>query len=254
MTPVVRILKKPIALQLLAVLIGAGIWEFVGQLRISFLFPPLSGVIQALVELVTGDDLIGALAYSLTSFLIGYGICLVVGIVLGVAMGVSRSVRLVFGTYLELLMSIPPIAFVPLILIWLGPSRPAQVIVIVTFSLPALVVNIEKGIRTVEPGFIEMARSFGYSGLHLIRSVVFPGGLPLILAGIRISTARAVKGMVTAEVLIAATGLGGMLDVYGDRLDGAKVYAIIVALLIVAVALSEAVRRSEKRLLRWQDT
>jgi len=250
----VRFLGRPVVLQVTAVLLGLALWEVVGRLRLSFLFPPLSEVLTALVDLIAHEDLLAELGYSLVSFSIGYAICLVLGIVVGVAMGMSRSVRLVLGTYLELLMSIPPIAFVPLILIWLGPSRPAQVIVIVTFALPGLAVNVEKGIRTVEPGLTEMARSFRYTGFPLIRSVIFPGGLPLILAGIRISTARAVKGMVTAEVLIAATGLGGMLDLYGDRLDGAKVYAIVFALLVVAVSLSEIVRRGEKRLLHWQDT
>jgi NitT/TauT family transport system permease protein len=209
-------------------------------------------VLDTLFEMA-GDQLPAALADSALTFAIGLVISLVAGLSLGVAMGLSRLVRAFATTYVELLMTIPPVAFIPLLLLWFGTDRPSGVVIVVTFTLPGLIVNTERAIRTVDPARVEMARSFGVDGLRLLRLVLIPSGMPLILAGIRIAAARAVKGAITGEMLIAVAGIGGELKLYGDRLDGPRVYALVLSILVMAIVLTEGVRLAERNLLRWQE-
>ncbi|MGH3401960.1 MAG: ABC transporter permease [Streptosporangiaceae bacterium] len=239
-------------LQIVSLVIGAALWELLGGMKVSILFPPFSKVVSALWNLLDSGQLTAPLEDSFKTFGIGLGISLGAGLIVGLAMGVNKNVRAVLGTYINLVMAIPPVAFIPLLLIWIGPGDEVQIFVILTFTLPGLVVNTERAIATVDENHVAMARSFGVRGVRLLCSVMIPDGLSLILAGIRISISRAVKGMIIAEVLIAATGLGGLLQNYGAGLEAANVFAIILTIVVIAIVLSELIRLVERSLLRWQ--
>lgn len=248
-----RALRPSAYAGLLSLLAGVAVWELLGRLQLSFFLPPASEVADTLVDMVGRDQLVSALGDSAVTFVIGLAISLAIGLSLGMAMGLSRLVRTFATTYVELLMTIPPVAFIPLLLLWFGTDRTSGVVIVVTFTLPGLVVNTERAIRTVDPARVEMARSFGIDGLRLLRLVLIRDGMLLILAGIRIATARAVKGTITGEMLIAVAGIGGQLKLYGDRLDGPHVYALVVSILVIAIVLTEGVRLAERHLLRWQE-
>jgi NitT/TauT family transport system permease protein len=240
------------ALQVTGLAIGVMVWEVVGRLELSFMIPPFTAVLTALGDLLVTGTLLPALGGALQSFAMGLGISLLVGAALGVAMGWNVVAKAVLGPYLDLFMSLPTVAFVPLLFVWLGTGLPILVATVVMYALPTVAINVESAMRTASEEWVSMARSFGVGPRTMVYRVLVPAGLPLILAGLRVATSRALKGMVTGQVLVSASGLGALLTAYSRRFDAPRMYALIFFLIAMSLALTGLVRWAERRFLAWQ--
>lgn len=240
------------AAQVAGLVIGVAIWELVGRLELSFMIPSFTAVVEALVDLLVTGTLFPALGGAMQSFAIGLGVSLVVGAILGIAMGRNPVAKAVLGPYLDLFMSLPTVAFIPLLFVWLGTGLPILVVTVVMYTLPGVAINVESSMRTANEDWISMARSFGVGPRRMVSWVLIPAGLPLILAGVRVATSRALKGMVTGQVLVSASGLGALLTAYSRRFDAPRMYALIFFLIAISLALTGLVRWAERRFLAWQ--
>lgn len=232
---------------------GILIWEAVGWLLGLPWLPPFSRVIGALAELVSRGSILGNLVISLQALGIGFGLALVVGLVLGVLMGRYDLVNRTLDVYVYGLFVSPSLIFAPIFFAIFGLSDGTRVAVIFTYSVFIIIINTRAGIRTVDPRLIEMARSFGASERHLIFRVLVPGALPLVFAGIRLGAGRAVKGMINGEMLIALVGLGGLARKYGGQFDTASILAIALVVALVALVVNLGVQAADNRMTRWAD-
>jgi NitT/TauT family transport system permease protein len=229
---------------------GAIAWEVVGGLELSLIFPPLSDVLSTVYDVWTSDRFREALGETLTSLAIGWPLSVGLGIVVGVLMGRFKVVEWALDIYVNIFLSIPLIALIPIILLLFGLGRPSIVVVVFLATFFQVVINTSSGIRAVSSQYEEMARSFGSNEFQKMVRITIPGALPLMLTGVRIATGRCVRSVIFAEQLISVIGLGGLLQSYGGALRVEETWALIIAIAILGLGGMEAIRYVEGLMLR----
>jgi NitT/TauT family transport system permease protein len=234
--------------------IGAFMWELAGRCTGWRFLPPLSRVLRAEIELFASGQIISHLSASILGLLVGYTMAVVFGITLGALMGRYRTVEFVLAPYLNAFLATPKIVLLPVLYSFFGLSRLVQIAVIFLSAFFVIVLNTLRGIQTVEPIYVEMARAFGATERQLFFKVLLPGALPLMMAGLRLAIGHAVKGMVTGEMFITVFGMGALLRTYGGRFDAEKVFAILLVVIIVGLVCSSSVQLLERRLTHWMDS
>jgi NitT/TauT family transport system permease protein len=235
----------------ISVVAGMLLWEVVGRtLDVSWL-PPFSAVIEALFDLIESGELQEAMKDSLVNLGIGFGIALVVGLVVGSLMGRYRLVHDALHGYVYALFVSPTMIFVPIFFALFGLTNGTRIAVIVVYAVFVIIINTDTAVRDVDPSLEEMARSYGAKEYDIFFRVIAPASIPLVMAGIQLGIGRAVKGMINGEMFIALVGLGALSRRYGGRFDAATVFAIVLVVLILALALNRIVRLLDRRFTRW---
>lgn len=165
--------------------------------------------------------------------LIGFAVAVAIGVPLGLWMGWSRRADAFVSPVFLLIRPIPPLAWIPLAIVWLGLGDAPKVLVIWFAAFVPAVINSYAGVRSIEPHLIQAARSLGATGPMIVREVVVPGALPLIFTGLRLSMQACWTTLVAGELIGAILGLGHVL--YQAGLD---IYPpmIVVGMASVAVA------------------
>jgi ABC-type nitrate/sulfonate/bicarbonate transport system permease component len=211
----------------------------------------LSRVIDAFVSILLDGSLVGALALSLQAWLVGFTICAVGGVWLGLMMARSPFVERIANPYLDIILAAPTIAFIPLLVVWFGLGLAARVSVIVLYAFTLVAVNSFAGIRGVDGGLVDMGRSFGLSGRRLFWKVILPAAMPLIVAGLRLGAARAFVGMIAADTVLVLVGIGSLIEFYNVTFRYPEMYASILAVVLIAVALVEMMAYLQRRAFPW---
>jgi ABC-type nitrate/sulfonate/bicarbonate transport system permease component len=241
------------AVSFFSLLAGVVVWELAGRLAGIRFLPPLSQVLSAVIDLTASGQIITPLAASLLSLLIGYGLAVISGLLLGGVMARFRAIEYLLNPYLNAFLATPKIVLLPVMYMFFGLSRVVQVAIIFLSAFFVIVLNTMRGIQTVDPTYIEMARAFGANEHQLLRKVLLPGALPLTMAGLRLAIGYAVKGMVTGEMFITVFGMGALLRMYGGRFDAEKVLAVLLVVICVGLICSYAVQAVERRLTHWMN-
>ena len=234
---------------LLTVVPLIGLWEIAGRSGLFFVLPPFSDILAEAWKLIVSGRIAEHAGGTFRSLSIGLAISVVAGLTLGVAMGRSRLMEQVFGIYVDVLMSAPVSAIVPILVLIFGTGRESIIAAVVLFSFFVVVVNTYTGVREVNEELIEMARSFGCSEVTLLRRVIMPGALPLTLTGLRLGIGRSFNGAVFGEMIISVVGLGGLLLTFGSRFQFAQLYALVIFIIALAVIAMMLFERLERRLL-----
>jgi ABC-type nitrate/sulfonate/bicarbonate transport system permease component len=143
---------------------------------------------------------------------------------------------------------------VPLLIIWFGLGMEPRVIAVVLFAVFEIIVSTYAGVKNIDPILPEVARSFGAKKMQIFRRVVLMAALPYIFAGLRMGAARAVKGMVVAELLFAATGVGGAITDAANAYQTDKVMVFVIVITILGISFSGLVQVIERRSMRaWHE-
>ena len=228
------------------------LWELAARLDRTLLLPPPSRVVVALWDILINGELIRAFAVSVQELAIGFGLGIVAGLLIGLLMALFRPLERVISPYLYIVLSVPAIAFIPLLVIWLGLGLPSRVAVVFIFSFPIIAVNAFTGIRGVDPQLVEMGEAFCLGQRQLFWKIILPGAIPLIMAGLRLGAGRAFIGMVASEILLVSVGIGGLIQYYNATFKTAYLFAAVLAVLLVAIALTQLMRVVESRLSPWR--
>jgi NitT/TauT family transport system permease protein len=142
------------------------------------------------------------------------------------------------------------VAFVPIFILLFGIGYPTRVLTVVIFAIFPIIVNTFAGIRNVDRSLVEMGKSFGARERQLFWQIRVPAAFPLLLAGIRLGTARGVKGLINGEVLVAVVGLGGLVNQYGTPFSMDRLWAIIFFLVALALVIVKLVEMGTRRVVR----
>jgi ABC-type nitrate/sulfonate/bicarbonate transport system permease component len=236
----------------LSILSLAILWEAVGRAMDSTLIPPLTQIGDAWWKLLSSGKLLANLGMSLTTLAIGFCLAAFIGVVLGVLMGRFRAIEHFFDIYVNALMSAPTTAFVPVLILWFGLGMESRIAVVFLFAIFVIIINTMTGVKQVDTVLVEMARSFGAREREIFFKIVLPAALPAIMAGLRLGMGRAVKGMVTAEMLLTLTGIGAMIMQYGSSFATDSLFAVILTILLVALLAMKAVHWIDRRLTGWK--
>jgi ABC-type nitrate/sulfonate/bicarbonate transport system permease component len=245
-------LKAQVGVNVLSIATLAVLWEVAGRIMDTTLIPPLSKIASAWLRLWMNGKLVENLAMSLWTLAAGFLLAVSLGIIIGMLMGRFRPVEHFLDLYINALMSAPMTAFVPLLIMWFGLGVESRIAVVFLFAFFVIVVNTMTGVKQVDRTFVEMARSFGAKDLEIFFKVVLPAAMPAIMAGVSIGMGRAVKGMVTAEMLLTLTGIGGMIMQYGSAFATDALFAVILTILMVAMIAMKLVKMVDRRLTGWK--
>ena len=251
MTNAFRSRLEGIALPLMSLAVGFALWELAGQLELSRALPPFTAVVEAIFEVWGREQFQEALWSSLKSVSIGFPLAVAGGIILGLLMGRFRVVEWMFEIYVNVFLSMPLVALVPIIVLIFGIDRSSIVAVILIYTFFVVVVNTFTAVRAVDPTLVEMGRAFGASEFQRLTRIVLPAALPLILTGVRIAAGRAIKGVIIAEQIIGLVGLGGLVQRYGGAFLVEDLYAVILFIGLAGMLSMESVRLGEARMLPW---
>lgn len=188
-------------------------WQLISSVLItdSSLFPGPVQVMRSTMQNLALARLLQHLGISLQRIGLGFAIGAVSGIILGVTCGWYRTLGSVLRTPIELVRPVPPLAWIPLAIIWLGLGESSKVFIIFLGAFFPIFTNTYKGMTTIEPNIIRSAQMLGLKGSRLLLRVVVPATLPDIATGIRVGWSYSFGCMVAAELIAAQSGLGYLI-------------------------------------------
>ncbi len=235
----------------LSLVAGVCIWQLLANGVSDLILPPPTGVVARLTDPVFFFRLCRALGQSFVPLMLGFAISLAVAIPLGIAIGRSVTLGRMFDPVITTIYAIPPIAFVPFLIVWFGLFFQARVALVVLMTVFDVLLVIIAGARDVRRGLLDVGRSFGASPLTRMRLIVLPALSPFLFAGLRLGFARAVNGMITAELFFAAVNLGAIMKRATENFDTAGVLLVVLLVCVLGLLGQLVFTLLESRLLRW---
>jgi NitT/TauT family transport system permease protein len=227
-------------------------WEFFGR-QVSPLFMSYpTAIIGAAWRLMESGELFDAAFQSIVSLIIGFLAGSSVAILLGLLIGKYRYAQATLEWFVTAVYATPQIAWVPLVILWLGHDIQTKLFIIVTHAFFPVIINTVTGVRNVPRSLIDVGRAFDITEQQMFRKVILPSAVPYILAGVRLAVGRSIIGLVVGEFFTAVTGLGAMIIKYGNQYQTAPMFVPIVLLMILGVVLNAAAQKIELWLTPWK--
>jgi ABC-type nitrate/sulfonate/bicarbonate transport system permease component len=216
------------------------------------LLPPPVDVVKGLIGSIADGSLFKNVIASLIRVVEGFLLALIVAVPMGIAMGVSRIVLGLFDPLLELLRPIPPIAIIPLTILWFGIGELSKALLIAYGAFFPILVNTRAGFREVERVHVHAAQALGANRYHIFRDVVLRSALPFMIVGARLGMGMAFIVLVAAELIASSAGLGFMINDarYNFRTDQMLVGMACIGTL--GFVLNTLLLKIERRLLKWK--
>ncbi|MCV6587202.1 MAG: ABC transporter permease subunit [Marinibacterium sp.] len=218
--------------------------------------PAPEAVIQRLVDISSdgfrGATLLEHLGYSLFRVLVGFALGALVGIPLGYAMGLSNWFRGWFDPIVEFMRPVPPLALIPLVIIWAGIGETGKIILLFLASLWIMAIAARSGVSGVRISKVHAAYSLGASKAQVMRYVIVPNSLPEIFTGARVAMGVCWGTVVAAELVAAEQGAGMMIMVASKFQNTDIVIMGIILIGIIGFGIDMAMRWAERRLVPWK--
>jgi NitT/TauT family transport system permease protein len=250
--------RRALVLQVGSVGLFLALWSgAAGLVVVLQLFNPifLPGpwlVLGSLVELAAKGQLWGHVAATLERVAVGFGSGAALGVALGLAAGYLAPVRNVVEPLVELLRPIPPLALLPMFIVWVGIGETSKVGFITYATFFPIFLTTVTGVRQIDPLLLRAAQSLGARGLAIFTRVILPAALPDILTGLRLGVALAFFVIVISEFIGAEQGLGYLINDGRNFFLVPQMLGAAVLLGLLGYAGNAIVRLLERRLTRWQ--
>lgn len=217
------------------------------------LTPPPGDVISALWKSIQDGNLVDAIGSSLGRIAVGYVVGAGSAVILGSLMGWFPLVEYVFDPLVEAVRPIPPLAYIPLVLIWFGIGEFSRVLVLTLACFVTCIVNVTAGMKEVPGVYVDAASTLGASRFRVFRTVAIPSALPYIFTGLRVALAAAWTTLVAAELLAAQNGLGFLLQQGRRYFLADQVMFTIAVIGVLAFTMDRCFRLAQRRLTRWSE-
>lgn len=223
-----------------------GLWETASHTVVDpyFLPPPTAIIARAVTSLPGIWPYVG---WTLVGALLGAVLGAAIAIPLGYAVSKSATVARIIEPYTAASQAIPAVAIAPILALWLGYGHPPIVALCAVMVFFPISLTTTYGLTHIDPDVIDAARLDGAYGWSLLRTIEFPLALPAILTGLRNGITLAMTGAVVGEFVIGGRGLGVLLTAQQRANDTVGLFATVLVLALIAVALYSAVRAYEKR-------
>ena len=242
-------------LSLLTFIILVILWEWGSHIGFisALVLPAPSQAVAAFVELIQTGLLWKHLSASLQRLIIGWICGTVLGIAVGLLIGLFSLARTTLSPLVSALFPIPKIALLPLFIIWFGIGEGSKVATILFGTFFPTVIATYGGVDNVDRNLIRMGQSFGLSWLSIVRKIIFPGALPTILSGFRISASIAIILLVAAEMIGAEFGVGAYILLAGSLMATDQLLAGIAILSLMGLCMAWLIGKLERYFLRWRN-
>ncbi|AXI41861.1 ABC transporter permease [Sulfitobacter sp. SK011] len=230
-----------------SLLVWGLLWEIVGQLKLTFFVPPLSKVMLTLFEVIGTPAFQKALAETAYAFSAGVFFAIIIGIPVGILMGKSRLLDELLLPWVNVFLSAPLTALVPVLMVLFGFGMKSIIITTTLFAIWIIILNSRAGVKQINRSLVEMAHSFGASPFNAFFKIYFWAALPEILGGVRIGIIRAVKGVIIGQLLISIVGFGALFELYSANFLMSHFWAVLLVLFALAFTISEFLAYLERR-------
>ncbi|MQA81409.1 MAG: ABC transporter permease subunit [Streptosporangiales bacterium] len=237
-------------LRIVSLGIVLALWQWYGRLGESFAIAPVSEVAKALWTGLTEGDFLRATAGTLLTMAVGYVIAVVIGVSVGLFIGVSSYARNTLEPLVHAAYATPISLLIPVIGIYTGLDFRGRVTLTVLWCVFEILVATTTGVREAPTSLISVARSFTAPRTMIYRTIILPAALPYVALGLRIGVARAMRGAVTAELLLSAVNLGKILTHAGSTFDIPTLLAGIIFVMLLGLVLMYLAEGIEKRATR----
>jgi NitT/TauT family transport system permease protein len=238
----------------LALSLVIALWQLAGSLKLvnPLFLPTPVAILRAVYQLALSGSLWQHLSHSLIRIGTGWILGTAIGIIVGFGIGLSNLARSVGITFISALFPIPKIALLPLLILWLGIGEEPKIATIALGVFFSTAISVYSGVDAVPRNLIRMAQSFNVPFHAIVRRVIWPGALPSILAGFRITASIALLLVVSAEMIGAEYGIGAFVLQAGNLMQTDQLLAGVVILSLLGLAVGWLINRLETRLLHWR--
>ncbi|RZN10628.1 ABC transporter permease [Bradyrhizobium genosp. SA-3] len=238
----------------IALALVIAIWQAAGTVGLvnPLFLPAPSAIARAIYELAMSGALWQHVSASLLRIGVGWLLGTAAGVAVGFAIGLSRLARSVGITFISALFPIPKIALLPLLILWLGIGEEPKIATIALGVFFSTAISVYSGVDAVPRNLIRMAQSFNVPFATIVRKVIWPGALPAILAGFRITASVALLLVVSAEMIGAQYGIGAFVLQAGNLMQTDQLLAGVVILSVFGLAVGKVIGWLEIRLLHWR--
>jgi len=229
------------------------LWEFaaVKGWITPYTLPAPSKIFRTLITSIENLSLFKNILASVIRVFTGFLLAAFAAIFIGIFISLSKNFEIVTRFVLQVLKPIPPIAWIPIAIVWFGIGEPSKIFIIFMGAFFPIFVNVVDGIKQIDKRFVEVSKVFEIPNLKFIRKVVIPGALPSIMSGLRVGLGTAWICVVAAEMIAATNGIGYML-MDGRQLSQPDV--VILAMLVVGVIgklMDDVLGIIERKIVYW---
>src|SRR6478735_11930580 len=238
----------------IALALVIAIWQAAGSAGLvnALFLPTPASIVRAIYQLAVSGALWQHVSASLLRIGVGWLLGTAAGVVVGFAIGLSRLARGVGITFISALFPIPKIALLPLLILWLGIGEEPKIATIALGVFFSTAISVYSGVDNVPRNLILMAQSFNVPFHAIVRRVIWPGALPSILAGFRITASVALLLVVSEEMIGAQYGIGAFVLQAGNLMQTDQLLAGVVILSLFGLVVGKLINMLEARLLHWR--
>lgn len=217
----------------------------------SYAVPSPQGVVETFIKLIKDNTLLVALVKSMRRVLIGFGISIIIGVILGMLMTRFRYLDENLKPMILGLQTLPSICWVPFAILWYGLSESAILFVIIIGSTFSIAMSVEGAIKGVNPLYLRAAKTMGAKGSDLYTKVIFPASLPAFITGLKQGWSFSWRALMSGEMMSATLGLGQVLSMGRDLADINQVMVVMLVIVLVGTLIERCVFYNlEKRVNR----
>jgi len=229
------------------------VWQIASQtgLLTTRILPSPENIVITFWRLSASGELWQHLAISSWRAVVGFSIGGSIGLLLGLITGMSRWGERLLDTSVQMLRNIPHLALIPLVILWFGIDEAAKIFLVALGTLFPIYLNTYHGIRNVDRGLVEMARSYGLSGWSLFVQVILPGALPSIMVGVRFGLGLMWLTLIVAETISANSGIGYLAMNAREFLQTDVVVVAIILYALLGKLADVSALLLERVWLRW---
>jgi ABC-type nitrate/sulfonate/bicarbonate transport system permease component len=247
------LLRHPGVVRLGVVILMLLVWEIAARWFMDPMFvAPPSRVFTSLGSVWDTSGVPAALRITFFELAVAFVISVLVGAVLGLAIGLQPFARRSLMPIVLLVYGLPQITILPLFILFFGIGPPSKIAFGVTHGVFPIVITVVAGVQNLKPILLTSARSMGANRWQILRYVIFPHMIPSFFAGMRLGMSGVLLGVLLAELYVSTAGIGYFTQMFTENFDPTKLFGLISMLAAMAIALNELVRRAENRFSRWR--
>jgi ABC-type nitrate/sulfonate/bicarbonate transport system permease component len=214
--------------------------------------PSVTEVWDQLLRMHEQGILWGNLGISLWIYVVGMVLSIVIAVPLGLFIGGVKIVDRIMSPYVWAVYTTPRLILMPLVVLWVGINDTARIVIIVLSAVPATLVVVMEGVKTVDNSLLKAARSFGANRFQLFRSVALPSTVPFVATGIRMGVSRGLIGLFIGELFTAANGIGYIIALSSKTFNSAQTYAMLLLFVLFCVAMVGLTQLLERKVSVWR--
>jgi ABC-type nitrate/sulfonate/bicarbonate transport system permease component len=252
--PATKRRRAYVELTIFSLVAGVTAWWLVVALGLAnpVLLPPPDTVVRAIVAMVAEGTLFRHVLVSLARAVGGFLLATAIGVPLGILLGRSARAFAIVDPWVELLRPVPPIAVLPLVVLWFGIGEESKLVVVFYGAIFPILINTIHGVRSVDNTRIRAARALGATERQIFYLVVLPAAVPSIVTGLRLGAGMAIFVLVAAELLGSTAGLGWLIMDSREHFFTDRIMVGIVALGLMGYLINRSLLGLERRLVRWR--